>query len=78
MLPATSLDECLPSLQAPAEVARRLRQMHFPVSEILLAEPARRHLGRDNSNRLRALFPDADHEWASHFDLELPGEQADM
>jgi hypothetical protein len=72
--------ERLPSLlrSLPAEDEQRLRQAHFPESEILLAGPARRRFERDNSARLPALFLDADQEWASKLDLELPDEQADL
>jgi hypothetical protein len=72
--------ERLPSLlrPLPPETEQQLRQVHFPESEIVLAGTARRRFERDNSARLPALFLDADQEWASKLDLELPGEQSEM
>lgn len=72
--------EGLPSLlrRVTGEVEERLRQAHFPESEIVLAGRARRRFERDNSARLPALFLDADQEWASKLDLDLPEEQSDL
>ncbi len=68
----------LAALQRPvaAEEADLLRTRFFPESAIPLPV-ARRRFKRDNAASLPGLFLDAQQEWASKLDLELPEEQAD-
>jgi hypothetical protein len=61
----------------PEETERQLRSHCFPESEIVIAAPRRRRFERDNQARLPPQFLDAQQEWASKLDLELPDEQAD-
>lgn len=67
----------LAALQRPVSVeeADALRTRFFPESAIPLAV-ARRRFRRDNAASLPGLFLDAQQEWASKLDLDLPEEQA--
>jgi superfamily I DNA/RNA helicase len=71
--------EGLAALQRPlpANTERQLRTQYFPESEIVISAPARRRFERDNNARLPSLFLDAQQEWASKLDLDLPDEQAE-
>jgi hypothetical protein len=69
----------LAELQRPLDegLERRLRRERFPESEVVFAVPARRRFERDNRAALAPLFLDAQQEWATKLDLELPAEQAE-
>ncbi|MBV4454874.1 MULTISPECIES: 3'-5' exonuclease [Pseudomonas] len=50
---------------------------YFPEAEIAGTLTTRRHFARDNNARTLRYFLDAQQEWASKLDLELPDEQTE-
>ncbi len=65
-------------ISIPIAIEHDLRQRYFPESEIPAACTARRSFNRDNSARLQRFFLDAQQEWASKLDLDLPVQQTGL
>ncbi len=68
----------VPGLMAPLQLAdeQALLGTWFPEAEVPAVFTARRVFRRDNRATLGRYFLDADQEWASKLDIDLPHEQA--
>jgi hypothetical protein len=73
-------EKLVSKLLAPvsAELEQWLLVTYFPEAEIPVACTSRRSFHRDNSATLGRLFLDAQQEWASKLDLEMPSDQASL
>ena len=57
------------------EQVNSMRSQFFPESEIAATHTTHQYLHRSNEATLPKFYLDADQEWASKLDLDLPGEQ---
>lgn len=57
------------------EVEHAMLGRYFPEAEVAAACTTRRHFRRDNTAQLTRYFLDAQQEWASKLDLDMPDEQ---